>query len=88
MSGSTSVPQGAYYVMVDVSEFGCTDDLRFCEWLAREVGGAAVPGSTFFRENIHHLIRFHFAKQNKTLEAALNRLESIRHKLPQTMRGW
>ncbi|MFT8889795.1 MAG: pyridoxal phosphate-dependent aminotransferase [Ethanoligenens sp.] len=85
---SFTVPQGAYYVMVDISDFGCTDDLRFCEWLAREVGVAAVPGSTFFRENIHHLIRLHFAKQNKTLEAALNRLESIRHKLPQTVRGW
>lgn len=83
-----TVPQGAYYVMVDVSEFGCTDDLRFCEWLAREVGVAAVPGSAFFREDIRHLIRFHFAKKNETLEAALNRLESIRHKLPQTARGW
>lgn len=76
-------PQGAYFVMVDVSEFGVTDDLAFCEWLIREVGVAAVPGSSFFRENVNHLIRFHFAKQEETLEEALNRLDSLRAKAAQ-----
>jgi len=71
-------PQGAYYVMVDVSEYGVTDDLAFCEWLARQVGVAAVPGSSFFREPIHHLIRFHFAKQPDTLNAAGKRLMTLR----------
>lgn len=70
-------PQGAYYVMVDVSEFGVTDDLAFCEWLAREVGVAAVPGSSFFREPVNHLIRFHFAKQEDTLRAAGERLKTL-----------
>ena len=75
-------PQGAYYVMADISEFGYEDDLEFCEDLTRLVGVAAVPGSSFFREPVNHLIRFHFAKQDSTLYAALNRLESIREKMP------
>ncbi|MEI7708718.1 MAG: aminotransferase class I/II-fold pyridoxal phosphate-dependent enzyme [Chlorobium sp.] len=75
---SYSTPQGAYYVMVDVSEFGVTDDLSFCEWLARKVGVAAVPGSSFFREPVHNLIRFHFAKQPETLNAAGERLLKLR----------
>ena len=75
-------PQGAYYVLMDVSEFGYKDDLEFCEDLTRIVGVAAVPGSSFFREPVNHLIRFHFAQQDSTLYAALNRLESIRKKMP------
>ena len=71
-------PQGAYYVMMDIREFGYTDDLTFCEDLAREVGVGAVPGSSFFREPVNHLIRMHFAKNDETLNEALNRLEHIR----------
>jgi aminotransferase len=73
-------PQGAYYVMVDISEFGWDDDTAFSEWLAREVGVAAVPGSSFFREPVKHLIRFHFAKQTPTLRAAGERLLKLREK--------
>ena len=73
-------PQGAYYVLMDVSEFGVRDDYKFAEWLTREVGVATVPGSSFFREDVHHLIRFHFAKEDATLQDALNRLESLRQK--------
>lgn len=73
-------PDGAYYVMVDISEFGCDDDTAFCEWLAREVGVAAVPGSSFFREPVRHLIRFHFAKSTETLAAAGERLLTLREK--------
>ena len=75
-------PQGAYYVLMDVSEFGFKDDLEFCEILARDVGVGTVPGSSFFREPVNHLIRFHFAKKDETLYDALNRLESIREKIP------
>ena len=71
-------PQGAYYVMMDIREFGYTDDLTFCEDLAREVGVGAVPGSSFFREPVNPLIRMHFAKNDETLNEALNRLEHIR----------
>lgn len=71
-------PQGAYYVLVDVSEFGVKDDVKFCEWLAQYVGVAAVPGSSFFREDVNNLIRFHFAKQDATLNEAINRLAGLR----------
>ena len=70
-------PQGAYYVLLDVSEYGVRDDLRFCEWLAEHVGVGAVPGSCFFREDVRHLIRFHFAKKDETLMAALDRLSEL-----------
>ncbi|GHV93502.1 aminotransferase [Spirochaetia bacterium] len=74
-------PEGAYYVLADISEYGYKSDLEFCETLAREVGIGAVPGSSFFREPVNHLIRFHFAKKNETLYEALNRLESMRKKM-------
>ena len=75
-------PEGAYYVLLDISEFGYDSDLKFCEDLARLVGVGAVPGSSFFREPVNHLIRFHFAKKDETLLNALNRLESLRAKIP------
>lgn len=77
-----NVPQGAYYVMMDISEFGYDSDLKFCEELAAKVGVGAVPGSSFFREPVNHLIRFHFAKKDETLNDALNRLEALRSKIP------
>ena len=73
-----TTPQGAYYVLVDVSEFTADDDIGFCEWLAREVGVAAVPGSSFFHEPVRHLIRFHFAKREATLAEAGERLKKLR----------
>lgn len=74
-------PQGAYYVLVDVSEFGVKDDNVFCEWLAREVGVGAVPGSSFFREDINYYIRLHFAKTDPVLNNALDRLSHLREKI-------
>ena len=77
-----TVPQGAYYVMLDISEFGFESDLEFCDVLARDVGVGAVPGSSFFREPVNNLIRLHFAKKDETLYEALNRLSDIRKKIP------
>jgi aminotransferase len=74
-------PEGAYYILVDISEFGYANDLEFCEQLAERVGVGAVPGSSFFREDVNHLIRFHFAKRNDTLNEALNRLEHMKEKM-------
>jgi len=71
-------PQGAYYVMIDISEYGYKSDLKFCEDLAKTVGVGAVPGSSFFREDVNNLIRLHFAKKNETLHEALDRLENIK----------
>ena len=72
-------PQGAYYVMVDISKWlkkGETD-LEFCERLAKDICVGAVPGSSFFKEDVNHLIRFHFAKQDETLLEALDRLSKL-----------
>ena len=52
----------------------------FCEWMARDVGVAAVPGSSFFSEPVNHLIRFHFAKKTETLVEAGKRLLGLREK--------
>lgn len=78
---SFSNPQGAYYVLVDISEFGYDSDMDFCEDLARKVGVGAVPGSSFFKEPENRYIRFHFAKQDATLNDALNRLADIHKKM-------
>jgi aspartate/methionine/tyrosine aminotransferase len=75
-------PEGAYYVMVDISEFGAPSDTAFCEWLTREVGVAAVPGSSFFPEPEQRYIRFHFAKREETLVAAGERLSRLRERVP------
>lgn len=75
-------PQGAYYVMVDISEFGYDSDLDFCVDLIKNVGVAAVPGSSFFKEMENRYIRFHFAKKDETLLAALNQLKDMRAKMP------
>ena len=70
-------PQGAYYVMVNMEKYGVKNDIEFCEWMAREVGVGAVPGSSFFNENINNYVRLHFAKSRDTLTEALSRLESL-----------
>lgn len=77
-----TVPEGAYYILLDIGEFGFTSDLEFCEVLARDVGVGAVPGSSFFKEPVNNLIRLHFAKKDETLNEALNRLADIRKKIP------
>ena len=78
-----SKPEGAYYVMLDVSEFkGYANDVEFCEKLAEKVGVGAVPGSAFFDIPEYRYVRLHFAKSEDTLNEALNRLESLRAKIP------
>jgi aminotransferase len=74
-------PEGAYYVMIDISSFGWKNDVDFCEWMAREIGVAAVPGSSFFHEPVRHLIRLHFAKKMETLRAAGERLERLKNRV-------
>ena len=73
-----TVPEGAYYVLLDIGEYGYASDLEFCIDLAEKVGVGAVPGSSFFREPVNNLIRLHFAKCEETLNEALNRLETMR----------
>ena len=82
-----NVPQGTYFVMIDIQEFldlpqfqGWTD-LEFCEWMIKNIGVAAVPGSSFFREEVNHLIRLHFAREEKTIDEALKRLKKLQELL-------
>ncbi len=79
---SHTVPEGAYYILLDVSEYGYASDLDFCEELAEHVGVGAVPGSSFFKEPENRYIRLHFAKKNETLNEALERLRTIKTKMP------
>lgn len=78
-----NVPQGTYFVLLDIrkfldlSQFAGYTDLEFCEWMIRQIGVAAVPGSSFFKEPVNHLIRLHFARQETTLEEALARLSRL-----------
>lgn len=77
-----TTPDGAYYIMLDISEFkGYENDEEFCVKLAERVGVGAVPGSSFFKEKENRYIRLHFAKRDDTLNEALNRLEKIRQKM-------
>ena len=75
-------PQGAYYVMCDISEAGYASDEDFACDLTQYAKVAGVPGSCFFREPENRYIRFHFAKSDKTLLAALENLHGWQDKLP------
>ncbi len=70
-------PQGTYFVLVDISEFGYEDDYQFCLDLAQKLKVGAVPGSSFFKEKENRYIRLHFAKSDEILKAALKNLEGI-----------
>lgn len=82
-----SEPEGAYYVMVDIGSLGLGSDAAAAEWFVREAGVAGVPGSSFFREPVNHLIRFHFAKKEETLHRAGERLLRLRDRLPATSKS-
>lgn len=71
-------PQGAYYVLVNIEEFGAASDTAFCEWMAEHAGVAAVPGSSFYKDFEDRYIRFHFAKKDETLHAAGQKLLGLK----------
>jgi aminotransferase len=71
-------PEGTYFVLVDISEFGYKSDVEFCEFLVKEYGIGAVPGSSFFNENVNNWIRLHFAKNKETLNEVLRRLAKLK----------
>ena len=73
-------PRGAYYIMTDISAFGFPDDVAFAKYLVKEIGVAAVPGSSFYRnpaDGRTHL-RFTFCKKESTFQAAAERLAKLR----------
>lgn len=75
-----TVPQGSYFILIDISDFLALEqfkgwsDLQFCEWMIANYKVAAVPGSSFFKEPVNHLIRLHFAREKETLKEAVRRL--------------
>lgn len=79
-----NVPQGTYFVLIDISDFlelpqfRGYSDLQFCQWMIKNIGVAAVPGSSFFKEDVNHLIRLHFAREKETLDEALCRLGKMK----------
>ncbi len=73
-------PQGAFFVLVDISRFGFEDDHAFCRWLAAEIGVVGVPGSYFFHEPETSYIRLNFAKRESTMAEAGRRLLELRDK--------
>lgn len=69
-----SRPEGAYFAMVDIARFGFASDVEFSHWMAREIGVAPVPGSSFFAHPENRYVRLNFAKRPETLHAAGERL--------------
>ncbi len=75
-------PRGAYYVMTDISGFGFADDVAFTRYLVKEIGVAAVPGSSFYNDprDGARQVRFAFCKRDETLDEAGKRLRRLREK--------
>ena len=78
-----SEPQGTYFVLANIGQYMKKNqtDVEFCEEMAKKVGVAAVPGSSFFMEGVPDIVRLHFAKKDETLYEALNRLSDIKAKM-------
>ncbi|MCL7414604.1 MAG: aminotransferase class I/II-fold pyridoxal phosphate-dependent enzyme [ANME-2 cluster archaeon] len=74
-----TLPQGAYYILADISGFDLGDDVSFAHYLASEIGVAAVPGSSFYKvaEMGSSTVRFTFSKSDSTLQEAVIRLENL-----------
>lgn len=74
-----SYPEGAYYVMCDISEFGFQNDIDFSNYLIREIGVTGVPGSSFYSNDLgKQMIRFCFCKKDETLQAAAENLQKLK----------
>ena len=76
-------PEGTYFVLANIGQYmkNGQSDVDFCLEMAEKVGVAAVPGSSFFMENVGDIVRLHFAKKDETLLEALNRLSDMKSKL-------
>ena len=73
-------PEGTYFVLADIASYmkKGQSDVDFCLEMAQKVGVACVPGSSFFQEDVNHIVRLHFAKKDETLTAALDRLSNLK----------
>ena len=80
-AGLTAIaPEGAYFVLVDITGLPFADDVAFCRYLTTEIGVACIPASAFYHNAVHgsNLVRFAFCKSQSTLEAASSRLSRLR----------
>lgn len=79
-------PDGAYYVMTDISAFGYNSDLEFSNFLVKDIGVAVVPGSSFYHDPVlgRNQVRFTFCKRDETLGAAEERLAKLTGRLTGT----
>lgn len=77
-------PEGAYFVMVDISPLGFSNDVECAHWMAREIGVAPVPGSSFFSYPENRFVRLNFAKKPATLHAAGQRLLKLKEAAART----
>jgi aspartate/methionine/tyrosine aminotransferase len=73
-------PEGAYYIICDISDFGFANDIEFTKHLIREIGVAVVPASSFYHDKSlgSQQVRFCYCKKNETLEAAAERLQKLK----------
>lgn len=73
-------PRGAYYIMTDIGAFGFPDDVAFARYLVKDIGVAAVPGSSFYQDAAdgRSHIRFTFCKKEETFCAAAERLAKLK----------
>ncbi|HEX5437925.1 MAG TPA: aminotransferase class I/II-fold pyridoxal phosphate-dependent enzyme [Gemmatimonadaceae bacterium] len=85
-----TVPEGAYYILADFSALSDQSDTEFAAWMTREVGVAAVPGSSFYHEPSlgRSVVRFAFCKRRETLAAAAERLAELTRREPRAARGF
>ena len=77
----TFLPRGAYYIMTDIAAFGFADDVKFAQYLVKDVGVATVPGSSFYSDpkSGAKQVRFAFCKKDATLDAAAERLLKLKN---------
>jgi aspartate/methionine/tyrosine aminotransferase len=77
---SFAIPEGSYYILADYAELSDRGDVEFAKWMAREIGVATVPGSSFYHAKAEapRRVRFAFCKRQETLEAAGERLAGLR----------
>ena len=73
-------PEGTYFVLADIAPYmkKGQSDVEFCVEMAQKVGVACVPASSFFDEDVNHIVRLHFAKKDETLLSALDRLSRLK----------
>jgi aspartate/methionine/tyrosine aminotransferase len=84
-AGLPTLPvQGSYFISTDIGALGFSDDRGFCRFLTTEIGVAAIPTSAFYLDpaTAQSLARFCFAKKRETLEAAGERLQKLKDRVP------